>query len=91
MNEERKKYEVIGTVTIGTDEYRDLLEDKFQAQKDRDYYSSKYWEEYKKVGELEKKIKSLQTQNDQYAKFIAENDEKDKLELWLVKTIRSEL
>ena len=27
MNEERKEYSIVGQVTIGTDEYRDLIEE----------------------------------------------------------------
>lgn len=90
MNEERKKYEVQGTVTISTEEYRDLLEDKYDALKSRDFYQSKYWEFETKVKKLEEENKILSIHNEQYKRYIKESGEQDKMELWLIKLTREE-
>ena len=52
MGEERKEYSIVGTVTISTDEYRDLIADKFEAEKSKDYWCSQYYEKNKEVSKL---------------------------------------
>ena len=88
--EEKKVYSVIGTVTIGTDEYRDLLTDKFEAIKEKDEYSSKYWEKYSRVSELESKVKELTSKLEQLQQYIKANNEQDKFELWIVRSSRED-
>ena len=88
--EEIKKYSIIGQVTIGTDEYRDLIEEKEQAIKEREDYSSKYWDYYRKCSELEAKNRELNVHLDQFKKYIKENGEQDKYELWLLKVSRED-
>ena len=46
MNEEKKTYSVVGTVTIGTDEYRDLIIEKFNAEREADRQRTEWYKEY---------------------------------------------
>lgn len=54
--EERKEYSIVGTVTIGTDEYRDLIESRMEMEKSRDYYMREGWKK-------DEQIKNLTTEN----------------------------
>ena len=90
MDENKKEYSVIGTVTIGTDEYRDLLTDKFEAVKEKDRYYNDYWEQYRKCSELEKRVKELTLKLEQLQQYIKANNEQDKFELWIVRSSRED-
>ena len=85
MNEERKEYSVIGQVTIGTDEYRDLIEAVKDAEKEaRDYRkesSDRYWE----IDRLKKEVESLK----QYKEFVAEKC-LDSYKLWKLENEQEE-
>lgn len=85
---EEKKYSVVGTVTIGTDEYRDLLTEKFEAQKDASEYNKRWYEQYNKANKLEDENKILKNELDQLKRYIKDNNEQDKLELWIVRSSR---
>ena len=78
--EERKEYTVVGTVTIGTDEYRDLLTDKFNAEKKADEEHDRWYKEYCEKREIQnelEKVKSecgkLKEELDKYRKFVKKN------------------
>ena len=82
--EERKEYTVVGTVTIGTDEYRDLLTDKFNAEKKADEEHDRWYKEYCEKREIQNeldKVKSeygilngrLKEELDKYKKFVKKN------------------
>ena len=77
MNEERKEYSIVGQVTIGTDEYRDLIEAVKDAEKEaRDYRkesSDRYWE----IDKLKKEVESLK----QYKEFVTYKYN-DSFKLW---------
>lgn len=88
--EEKKVYSVVGTVTIGTDEYRDLLTEKFEAVQEKEEYSRKNSEYYWKVRNLEDENKKIKMELEQLRKYIKENGEQDKLELWIVRTSRED-
>ena len=88
MAEEKRTYSVVGTVTIGTDEYRDLLTEKFEAIREKNEYSTKYWNYYSKCSDLEKEIKELNAKLEQLQQYIKANDEQDKFELWIVRSSR---
>lgn len=85
MNEERKEYSVIGQVTIGTDEYRDLIEAVKDAEKEaRDYRkesSDRYWE----IDKLKKEVESLK----QYKEFVVEKC-LDSYKLWKLENEQEE-
>lgn len=61
MNEEKKEYSIIGQVTIGTDEYRDLIESlaEVRANVQREHETS--WNRYLEIDKLNRKIKELET------------------------------
>ena len=71
-----KKYEVQGTVTISTDEYRDLIEERMSAKNELDEYRSKYWSEQSKVSNLEKKLEKLQSDYDKVSEFVRLDNER---------------
>lgn len=85
MSEERKEYEVKGVVTISTDEYRDLLTDKFEAQKDADSYRNRYWSEQSESNKLKEKIEVLEKGQKNYRDFVNSSPEITALyKQWLV-------
>ena len=69
--EEKKPYSVVGTVTIGTDEYRDLIEQKFNAEKTTEHYRNSYWDEQRKNTELAKQVEVLKEKINKCEKVIA--------------------
>lgn len=80
MNENKKEYSVIGTVTIGTDEYRDLLTDKFEAEKraseEHDHWYKTYCEKTQLQNEYDKlmnECKTLKEELDKLKKLIKKN------------------
>lgn len=88
MEEKSREYKVVGTVTIGTDEYRDLIEyckDKDAELKEVEKTKSDYyWEKY----ELKKELDELRPKYDELNKFINECDGvKDKLKLWRLERV----
>ncbi len=68
--DERKEYSVVGAVTIGTDEYRDLLEDKFKAEQQKDYYMREGWKKDDEIKNLKKQVESLSCELNKYKEFI---------------------
>ena len=79
MSEENtSKCSVVGTVTIGTDEYRDLIEDAQQAKHDKDYYMRQGWDKDAKIKELTAKVDKLTEDNKKLKSFISKKpDVKD--------------
>lgn len=90
MDEEKKVYSFIGTVTIGTDEYRDLIEDKAKAISEKDDYYRRYWDLYSKNTKLEEQVKELSAKVEQLRQYIRENNEQDSFELWILRSSRGE-
>ena len=77
MNEEKKEYSIIGQVTIGTDEYRDLIEAVKEAENDVREYRKQSNDRYWKISDLEKEVESLK----QYKEFVTEKC-LDSYKLW---------
>lgn len=71
--EDKKVYSIVGKVEIGTDEYRDLIEDKARAERSSDDYMHKYWSEQDKVRNLEKKIDALKQRADFFDEYLSEH------------------
>lgn len=91
MEEKNKEYEVIGRVIIGTDEYRDLIEDNKDKEaqiKELDNKKSEYyWEKYK----LERDLDELRPKYEELLLFINECDGvKDKLKLWRLERVEDD-
>ena len=82
--DENKKYPIEGTVTISTEEYRDLLKDSVSNEKEASEYRSKYWNEQNKTSKLEKSLAELKEflQSDEdmwneYRNFLVEKTLKE--------------
>lgn len=95
--EDKKDYGIIGTVTIGSDEYKDLIVDAVSAKAEKDYYMHQYWDSRDKWNECEKKVSALKAELDtlkeelaKYKRYIKENDAQDDFELWILKVNRGD-
>lgn len=91
MEENKKEYSVIGTVTIGTDEYRDLLTEKFEAVKARDEEHDRWYHQYKEAqnyksecDELKKKVEVLRAKIVKCENFIKKNNANDNVALFIM-------
>ena len=60
--EDKKTYSIIGKVEIGTDEYRDLIEEAKEQEKSAEYYRNKYWSEQTASQKKDEEIKKLQAE-----------------------------
>lgn len=69
--DEKKSYSVVGTVSIGTDEYRDLIEERASFKKDAEDYRSKFWKEESARKAAEEKVRGLEKQIEEYGAFFA--------------------
>ena len=56
---EEKKYEFVGKVEIGTDEYRDLIQDLERERASADKYRSESWRKDTEINKLKKEIEVL--------------------------------
>lgn len=74
MSDERK-YSVVGRVEIGTDEYRDLIEEKAEAEREKDNYQSKYWKEQEETKRYKTQVEKLEKELCIYKKFIASTND----------------
>ena len=89
MNEEKKTYSVVGTVTIGTDEYRDLITEVAELKGDlkevEKRKSDLYWENDKNKRKAEELEKSLET----YKAYVADGHQ-DSFKLWKLEQMEGE-
>ena len=72
--EEQKEYKVVGTVTIGTDEYRDLIEGLAGAKRDIETSNSARWSEYRRAEDANANLKKQTAKCEQYERFINSDD-----------------
>ena len=70
MEENKKEYSVIGTVTIGTDEYRDLLDEKYKAEKEKYEWHDKWYSEYCEKNKLTKELEKLKEELSQVKELL---------------------
>lgn len=78
MNEDRK-YEIVGKVEIGTDEYRDLITQCAAAQREYEKERDRRWEVERERDSLRKKVEALEP----YNKYVVESCH-DSYKLWLL-------
>ena len=90
MNEDKKTYSIVGTVTIGTDEYRDLLTEKFEALAKEKSSRDDWYKEYIRANKADEENKKLREEVDKLKRYIKDNNEEDSYELWIVRSSRSE-
>ena len=69
MSEERK-YNVIGKFEIGTDEYRDLIEDVKKYQNESNDNMRRYWSEQTKANDYKKELDKIKKINETLNDFI---------------------
>ena len=82
---EEKKYEYKGTVTIGTDEYRDLITDCIESKAKYERVNLDYWDVKRKCTDFETKIKCMEEAMQTYYAFVDSSEEiKAKYKLFLV-------
>lgn len=74
---EEKKYEIVGKVEIGTDEYRDLIEEKANLASSVNEYREKFWKEQDEKRKAEKEVEILK----QYKEYVVEKCH-DSFKLW---------
>lgn len=86
MDEMKKEYAIVGSVTIGTDEYKDLIVGAEKAKAERDRYMHEYWNAQTKVKELETERDKLRAELVDYKRYIVVNHEQDELELFLLRS-----
>lgn len=67
---DEKKYSIVGRVEIGTDEYRDLIEGKIDAEKSRDSYIREGWKKDEEIQKLKKQVEVLAESAERYKNFI---------------------
>lgn len=79
MTDERKEYAIVGKVTIGTDEYRDLIEAVAEEKRRADKKHDDWYKEYRKAGDLEEKVKDLVP----FKEYVVNNCH-DSYKLWLI-------
>lgn len=82
--EEKKNYSVIGKVEIGTDEYRDLIEERAAAIKEAEEYRSKYWKEQTELRECKEVLDKLKNMLNELHGFLKEENLMDKYKLWKI-------
>lgn len=85
MMEETKTYSVIGTVSIGTDEYRDLIESLKNAEHEKDRVSRENTDRYWKINKLEKEVESLK----EFKAYVIEKCH-DSFKLWKLENERDD-
>lgn len=75
MDDNKKVYDFKGTVTISTDEYRDLISDVTAFKYEASDYRSKYWTEQNKFNEAEKKAKALEAELESLRLYVNAKEE----------------
>lgn len=81
---EEKTYSIVGTVTIGTDEYRDLIESVADAKADLKEESSKASERFWKIRELEDINKKLNERIAELDAFMSDRKLASDFKLWKI-------
>lgn len=76
MSEERKEYSIVSTVKIGTDEYRDLIEEKNEMEKQSDVNLHRAWNAEKERDALQKKVEAQEKTIKRYKGFISMTEER---------------
>ena len=69
--DEKKNYSVVGTVTIGTDEYRDLIQGMAKAENDAENYRSKFWKEESEHKKADERVAELEKAIEDYNVFFS--------------------
>lgn len=80
---EKKEYLIVGKVEIGTDEYRDLIENKVKLEKENsDLYREK-WEIKNEKEKVDKIVINQTKQINNLNEFIKEKQLTEVFDLWI--------
>ena len=71
--DEEKKYQIVGKVEIGTNEYRDLIEKCMKLEKESSENRSLYWKEQTRANDNAKEAKLAKEQLQEYKNFIIDD------------------
>lgn len=74
MDEKRKTYPS-HTITIESEEYRDLIIENEQNKHEASEYRSKYWDATNKTKAVEDNLKKLQSDYDNFTAFLSSSSE----------------
>lgn len=80
-----KTYSVVGTVTIGTDEYRDLIEQAIECRKEMEDYRSKKWALDDEIKKLTCELKTMDEKLKKHLEFLKQD--KDlylRFQMWIL-------
>lgn len=83
--EEKKVYSIVGKVEIGTDEYRDLIEDKMTLEKNLSELRSEKWKISDEKNRLNRITVNQKKQLDNYTEFLKEKELSKEFVLWVYK------
>lgn len=72
--DDKKTYSVVGTVTIGTDEYRDLIENLAEARHDVEKRRSEWWDQHNKCSKLENELKEALVKLEELEAFVKSDE-----------------
>lgn len=73
---EEKQYDYKGTVTISTEEYRDLLKSSILNEQEASEYRSKFWSCERERDSLKKKVKAQEEAIALYRNFVNSSDDR---------------
>ena len=73
---EDKKYEIVGKVEIGTDEYRDLVESCTKYQMELNDVRHDKWKQDEEIKELKKKVEAQEKAIKHYRNFVNMSEER---------------
>lgn len=75
MNKETKAYEIVGTVTIGSDEYRDLIEAVKDKEMEVKECQADTWKYFEKADRLEKELREIKAKYNSLEEFVKSDAE----------------
>lgn len=81
---DKKEYQVVGRVEIGTDEYRDLIEKVAEETKRADSYMRTGWEKDTKISNLEKELRSIKERSDLFDDFLKSVEKSEAFKAFIV-------
>lgn len=85
-----KEYETKGTVVIGTDEYRDLINENCRLRAAGQKEHDDWYREYSRANDLEKSVKRLESAIAEFNEWLDSDDSlRPKFKLWRVEKMES--
>ena len=83
VEKEEKNYEVHGTVTISTEEYRDLIQGMCELREKGQREHDDWYKEYSRANDLEKRLKACEEKLTEINEWFDSDDSlRPKFRLW---------